>query len=142
MPVCQTRPFSFTRVGDGLALGPGLRERLLPVDVDAGAQERAADHAVPVVRQAVHRGVRFLFREHLAEIDILLGRRQALLDDAFGGRLEHAAVDVADRDDLDALLRHQLTHVAAALGFDADADELEAVARSDRAVLAERGTPG
>ena len=126
------------RVGDGLALGPGLRERLLAVDVDAGAQERAADHAVPMVRQAVDRGVGLLLREHLAEVDILLRRGHALLDDVLGSGLQHAAVDVADGDDLDALLGHQLAHVASALGLQADADELEAVTRGDRAVLAER----
>ena len=127
------------RIGDRLAFGPGLRERLLAVDVDAGAEERAADDAVPVVRQAMDGGVGLLLREHLAEIDILVRGGHALLHHAFGRGLQHAAVDIADRDDLDALLGHQLAHDAASLGLQADADELEAIAGSDRAILAERG---
>jgi hypothetical protein len=92
-----------------------------------------------VVRQAVDGSVRLFLREHLAEIDILVRGGHTLLHHAFGRGLQHAAIDVTDGDDLNALLGHQLAHVAAALGLQADTDELEAIAWSDRTILAERG---
>ena len=127
------------RVGDRLAFGPGVREGLLAVNVDARAEERAADDAVPMVRQAVDSGVGLLFRQHLAEIDILFRGGHTLLHHILGRGLQHTAIDVADRDDLHALLGHQLAHVAAALSLQADTDELETVTRGDRAILTERG---
>ncbi|NBV79871.1 MAG: hypothetical protein EBR62_08435, partial [Verrucomicrobia bacterium] len=69
---------------------------------------------------------------------ILLRRSLAGLDDGLGFGGEDALVDVADGDDLDALLGHQLAHVATALALEADAGKLEAIGRSDGAVLAER----
>ena len=92
-----------------------------------------------MIGESVHRGVGLLLGEHLAEIDILLRLGHALLHDVLGSGLQHAAVDVTDGDHLDALLGHQLAHVAAALGLQADADELQTIARGNRAVLAESG---
>jgi hypothetical protein len=132
---------AFLRAGvdDGAAFGEGLGEGLLTVDVDAGAQEGAADHAVPVVGQAVHHRVGLLLGEHLAEVLIGLGRGLLLVHHGLGGGVEHALVDVAEGDDLHALLVHELAQVAAAHPLEADADELDAVAGGDGAVLAQRG---
>ena len=92
-----------------------------------------------MIRQAHDGRIRLFLREEFAEVDVLLWGGHAFLDDGFGRGGEDALVDVADRDDLDALLGHQLAHVAAALRLKADTDELQAVARGNRAIFAQRG---
>ncbi len=111
-----------------------MRERLLTVDVFAGAHGQHRGQGVRVVRRGHGDGVDGFHHlvEQLAVIDVLLGARPG------GGALvEPVGVDVAQGDDL-----HEpagLLDVAEALAADADAGDAEAVVGAEGPRDRERG---
>ena len=100
------------RFHDRRALFDLQRERLLDVDVLAGV-ERVDGHArVPVIGRGDEGGVDFLGLEQLAMVGEIWARVRRLL---LGG-VDFGAVDVADGDDIDVLVRLELRPCRACRG--------------------------
>jgi hypothetical protein len=123
-------------------------QRLLAIDVLAGAGGEDAGDGVPVVRRGDDDGIDVFALEEIAEVGVRLTALElalALLGGVVvGGHLLGGVAalgdHVADGHDLDVWGAEEAAQVAAAHGADADEPEGEAVVRGGAAAGPERGT--
>jgi len=124
------------RPADGASVGDAAAERFFRIQILAGPGRRDGDTGVPVVGRGVHDGVDVGTRQHLAEIVVEV----ALADfGEGGGAFEVLAVDVAERNHLDAFVGQEGAQVAGALAAEADAGQAHAAVGGGGTGAAEGG---
>ena len=126
------------RVAQDLDLVDAHAQRLLDVDVLAGADGGQGVQDVPGVERGDGHGVDIVAVQQFAEIVVHGAVRVPVVRvDRLLGPFAHGAFDVADGHDLGSGNAHAGAHVAEAHGADADAAHDDAFARRDAAGAAQ-----